>query len=270
MRVDAFGTPSVVQEIRPKTVPPGYRLASDGVSIIPFSRGFGSPDVVQEIHPTGFGSSGRVGSPSIIFPGQILPTSIAALGGFGTPRIQNSTGNLPGVLFQPFATPFVLPIDHPDLLGVLPMPGRTFGRTGVPPPGLSVSNITAAVAQARWASGGRDPPGGHVSLGRPAFDIDLTIGANWFDKIHVLPRSAIDFGRFVTPVSATYEVFNAYRRHVTLTFVTDTSSEGLALPGLPTLPYVMTPFSSLLDPSSVAYSPVRLTVTAELSGDEEF
>lgn len=273
MKVDAFGVPSIVQQIRPSPVPPGYSTTppTGGATTVPFNPGFGFPALVQDIHPASFGPGRGFGTPAITFFGQILPTSLVKTERFGTPKVQNLSKDYRGVLFTPWRNAsFIFPDTHYELLEPVPMPGRTFGRNGVNPPGLHAAQLPPAVVGAKWKSGGRNPPGGHVSTSQPASAEDLTIGRNWFNRIHVMPRTPINFGRFVTPVSATYEVFSAFRGAINLVGVTDTSDAGLTLEDLPALPALVLPFTSILDPSSQRFAPVKLTVTAQRAGAEEF
>lgn len=265
MKVDAFGVPTILQPILPPSIPPGYPpVISLGFGAVPPSPGFGTATILQTIQPTSVHRTEAFGYPAIIAEGDILPSSLPRREAFGTPSISNLSHDYPADLFERVGF---------DRHGVLagPLPGQLTGRVGVPPPALDWIDLPVPVGPATWASGGRQPPGGHISVSLPAEFVDLTPGANWFDRVHILPREPIDFELFVTPVSRTYEIFNAYHnRTIRLVSVTDTTEIGATLTNLPALPYALQPFTSLLDPSSVKFAPVPMSVTVEQDGKQDF
>lgn len=94
-----------------------------------------------------------------------------------------------------------------------------------------------------------------------------SLGNDWFERIHILPRAKIEFGNIVTTVTAEFEIFNAYRSTTSvLTAFTNNAGAGIEIPDLPTLPYSLPPLLSLLDPSSTPLVPVRLVVSAGPDG----
>lgn len=143
---------------------------------------------------------------------------------------------------------------RPDLFADLP--GRTAGF-GVPfhqpdfpfinkvPIGVSSSGIVTAGG----ASGGGGGGPGEVSHAGVTND-KLTFGEIWFEKIHALPRTKIDFGAIVTQTDKTYEVYNAFRStSVTVTAITNNALPGVLLPNV-TPPVVMGPQTSILNPTT--------------------
>lgn len=75
---------------------------------------------------------------------------------------------------------------------------------------------------------------------------------DWFDSVHLLPRTPIDFGNIITLVEEEYIAHSAYRTaSVTLVSVTNNGLPGINLPNL-TPPVVLSPQESLLDPSSTS------------------
>ena len=102
---------------------------------------------------------------------------------------------------------------------------------------------------------------------------DLTGGgADWFERVHALPRSEIEFGNIISQEDEPYELYNAYRETtVELTSATINIAPGIELPDL-TIPSSRGPESSWLDPSSTdnsagtglgALSKLNLRATAE-------
>lgn len=78
-----------------------------------------------------------------------------------------------------------------------------------------------------------------------------TVGFDWFERVHVLPRTKMQFGLVVTTVTRTYELFNAFRHsNAVLNTVAINVGAGVSLPLLPTPPASLAPFTSFKDPSS--------------------
>lgn len=96
-------------------------------------------------------------------------------------------------------------------------------------------------------------------------------GLDWFERVHVIPRTPIDFGNIITTVSQTFEIFNAYRR-TAIQFVsyTNNAGVGITIPDLPVIPTTMQPLTSFLDPTSIRLAPVRMEVSALKDGVPSF
>jgi len=135
---------------------------------------------------------------------------------------------------------------------------------------VSVSDAADVKGAAFTTAGGVTPPApSGVTL--VAKKSDLTPGVPWFDHVHVLPRDpGVQFGNIITTVQATFELFSAYRDTVTLTTFVNNAGAGVEVPDLPSLPYVMAGFTSILDPSSTRLNPVALTVQATPDGPAQF
>lgn len=72
----------------------------------------------------------------------------------------------------------------------------------------------------------------------------LTVGLDWFERFHVLPRR-IDFGNVVTPQTVPMEVYSAFRHlYREWTGFENNAGEGTELLGLPAFPHVFYPQSS--------------------------
>ncbi len=96
-------------------------------------------------------------------------------------------------------------------------------------------------------------------------------GLDWFERIHVLPRTKIDFGNIITTVTSTFELFNAYRRlPVVMTAFVNNAGTGVSIPNLPAIPFSVDPMSSVLDPSSVRLAPVKLSIVVTVDGPPIF
>ena len=77
-----------------------------------------------------------------------------------------------------------------------------------------------------------------------------SVGFDWFNKIHLLPRGTFNFGLILSQKTATYEVFNSWRQDITFTALTNNIGSSVTLPDLPTPPTTMGAFTSFLDPTS--------------------
>lgn len=78
----------------------------------------------------------------------------------------------------------------------------------------------------------------------------LTLGNDFFEKIHILPRTKIEFGTIITLETDEYEVYNAYRdTDQTLTVITNNASPGVETPDV-TPPLVVPRQTSILDPTT--------------------
>lgn len=101
-----------------------------------------------------------------------------------------------------------------------------------------------------------------------------TPGLDWFEHIHLLPRTKIEFGNILTPETETYELYNSYRRDAhTLLTVTNNVTPGVSLSNL-SPPVLVPPQSSILDPSTTDNTGdtfalgtlVKMDVVAEQNG----
>ena len=166
------------------------------------------------------------------------------------------------------------------------LPGRTTGLSYPPaqPPArpdfrnvqaLAVdSTVGAAFGAGPGPSFPAAPEDDHASLSSE----DASIGGNWFEKVHVIPRTRplptfgpIDFGNIISTVERTFELFSALRRQtVVLSTFTNNVGLGVEVPDLPSLPYDQEPFTSILDPASTPLNPLPLIVRATDDGPATF
>lgn len=265
MRVDAFGPLTVSLGLDFESIPePLYPPTGLSGSVSPpRAQAFGPITAELGLDLASLPKEEAFGAISVTATNELFLTSIADREAFGPVTVERASIDYPATLLTRF--------ELPELLTWAPLPGRGQGRPCPPPPRVEVSDLPPPLANAKWAAGPMTPPGSPTSVGRAGTIEDLTIGGDWFDRVHVLPRAPIDFGRFVTPVSAEYELFNAHHhRTVTLASITDTTEEGIVLEGLPALPYNIPPFSSLLDPASVRFAPVKARVATTLVGARKF
>lgn len=167
-----------------------------------------------------------------------------------------------------------------------PLPGRAAGLKGFPaqPPdkpdfrnaqALAVGGVPPGI---RTAGPGQVFPAAPMNNFPAIFTEDTSIGGNWFEKTHILPRTfpqptwqPIDFGNIISPVEETFELFSAFRRQtVTLSTFTNNVGAGMEIPDLPALPYLQEPFTSILDPASTPLNPLPLIVRATPDGPATF
>lgn len=167
-----------------------------------------------------------------------------------------------------------------------PLPGRAAGLSGWPaqPPAKPDFRDVEALAIDPTGGATRTAGPGVVSPTAPKdahvaeFREDTSIGGNWFERTHVLPRtfplptfSSIDFGNIITTVEKTFELFSAFRRQaVQLTVFTNNAGAGIEIPDLPALPFSQEPFTSILDPASTPLNPLPLIVQATPDGPSTF
>lgn len=132
--------------------------------------------------------------------------------GFGVPVQMPSTDGL----FQPL----ILSVD--DLTG----PRTNVDRPSIP--------------------GGGDPPG-EAGVATVANSDQIGGMIDWWDDVHVLPRTEIAFGNIITQKEDTYEIYSAYRsQSITLDSIVNNALPGIALPD-EGVPEVVPPQSSMLD-----------------------
>ncbi|HET6416903.1 MAG TPA: hypothetical protein VFG22_11455 [Polyangiales bacterium] len=83
------------------------------------------------------------------------------------------------------------------------------------------------------------------------FDSASFNAQDWFEAVHILPRTKIDFGNIITQVDETYEIYSAFRFATTVTesAITNNASPGVTLPdNTPTVD--VPPLTSILDPTT--------------------
>lgn len=73
---------------------------------------------------------------------------------------------------------------------------------------------------------------------------------DWWEKVHILPRTEIAFGNIITQKQESYEVYSAYRNtSITLSSIVNNATPGVTLPDEST-PEVVPPQTSMLDSST--------------------
>lgn len=97
----------------------------------------------------------------------------------------------------------------------------------------------------------------------------MAIGWDWFDRVHLIPRSKIQFGNIITTVTATFEIFNAHRTTVVMVDHIN-PVDGLTIPDLPTPPAPLGPFVSFTDVDSVALAWLPLEIIVSREGEPVF
>ena len=95
-------------------------------------------------------------------------------------------------------------------------------------------------------------------------------GGTWFDRVHLLPRTKIEFGNIVTFTTQTFELFSAYRTAITLNTITNNLGAGSDIPDIPTPPTTLDAFMSFLDSSSTRLNPVLVTLEMDAEGAAVF
>lgn len=100
---------------------------------------------------------------------------------------------------------------------------------------------------------------------------EWSMGLDWFEKVHLVPRSKLTFGNIITEQELTFELYNAHRLlSVNFQAFVNNAGTGLTVPDLPT-PVVLFPTqSSFLDPTTTRLSPVLLPVVAARDGVPSF
>lgn len=72
-----------------------------------------------------------------------------------------------------------------------------------------------------------------------------SIGEDWVDRVHVLPRR-IDFGNILGTVNTAIEVFSAFRaQDISFTAFVNNVGAGMQITDLPSLPATITPFAGI-------------------------
>jgi hypothetical protein len=96
------------------------------------------------------------------------------------------------------------PLFPGDFRGQTPFSNQTAGR---PTPAL----IGAVFAGVRTAATETDGFADSDIAYAGTTDEQLGGGADWYEDLHVLPRTVIEFGNIITQVERVYEIYNAYR-----------------------------------------------------------
>ena len=129
------------------------------------------------------------------------------------------------------------------------LPGRTAGF-GIP---FHQSNFEFVDKVPIEDLGGTQATGGGASATKviadhvgDAGDV-MTFADAWFERIHLLPRTKLNFGNIITQVQKDYELFSACRDlSATVISIVNNALPGTALPGV-TPPVIVPPMSSILD-----------------------
>ena len=86
--------------------------------------------------------------------------------------------------------------------------------------------------------------------GQIAYSDVAGFGQDWFERIHILPRTKVDFGNIITLVEEPYQIHSAFRStNVTLSSITNNASPGTQFPNL-TVPTTVYPLETLVDTTS--------------------
>lgn len=126
---------------------------------------------------------------------------------------------------------------------------------------ITADGGSTAVKPAATARAGADEAG------------STTFSKDWFDTVHILPRTKIEFGNILGLEEVEYEIFNAYRNSaITITAINNSVSPGVDLPDID-VSDATGKLSSFLDPSSTDNTAgtglgtlVKLKVQALLDG----
>lgn len=167
-----------------------------------------------------------------------------------------------------------------------PYPGRAASLSYAPaqPPArpdfrnVAALAIDSSVGSTFAVGPGSTPPVAPLNdLGSAFLSEDVSIGGNWFDKVHLIPRThpsptftPIDFGNIVSTVQDTFELFSAFRTSTVRMTVFTNNVVGVEVPDLPTVPFDMDSFTSVLDPASTRLNPLALVVQAIAEGPATF
>jgi hypothetical protein len=114
-------------------------------------------------------------------------------------------------------------------------------------------NFTTSTAGTRTnATQGTPTTGTNVARVGSDREDAASYNQDWFEKVHLLPKTKIDFGNIITLVQASYLIHSAFRRtSVTLAVITNNGLPGTNLPNM-TAPLVLAPLETALDPTTTA------------------
>ena len=133
----------------------------------------------------------------------------------------------------------------------VPFKQWTNGLLGGEPDVLDVPTFltTSGTHTTNGAAGGGSPSTSTAFAGLDEAD-KTSFAQDWFEKIHILPRTKIDFGNIVTQVDDTYEIYSAFRETTTsLNAITNNASPGVTTPNVTPVVSVP-PQTSILDPTT--------------------
>lgn len=140
----------------------------------------------------------------------------------------------------------------------VPLPGLTTGLNWPPAVNFEVEFASMATLVVPMifgddlAAGSPTPPPAPAKndLGEAHTWDAATIGLDWFEAIHILPREKVEFGNIIAQVDEDYEIFSAYRdSDHTITTITNNAAPGVELPGV-AAPELIKPLRSLLNGTS--------------------
>lgn len=137
----------------------------------------------------------------------------------------------------------------PFLLGI-PRGRSPFGQWTNGRPNVVVSPESYFAAGTRTAVTKGTPASNNVARAGAVSALLTTGDADWFERMHILPKAGIEFGNIVAQTDADYEIYNAWRdRDVVLTAVANNATPGVELPNL-SVPTTVEKETSQLDPTS--------------------
>lgn len=129
----------------------------------------------------------------------------------------------------------------------------TSGSPGIFDVGVTLASEEGTITAAEQGTPATDSA--FTYAGTDADDSDKIVrGDDWFEKVHALPKTQIDFGNIITQVESSYQVHSAFRRsQVTLAAIVNNALPGTQLPNM-TPPLVLNPLETALDPTTTANS----------------
>ena len=131
----------------------------------------------------------------------------------------------------------------------LPWNQWTAGTGGGEPDWHDPFEFLAAGGAATAAGGGGTKPAATSRVGESEADA-TSFGADWFEDVHITPRTTIDFGNIITQEQDEFEIYSAYRSgDQTLNLITNNVAPGVELDSL-TAPNTVEPQTSILDATS--------------------
>lgn len=146
--------------------------------------------------------------------------------------------------------------------------GQTIGlgipfKSYPPTPVLAPPQLLTTGGAVTAAGGGGTKPAGTAFPG--ADELDTSSHAqDWFERMHILPRTKIDFGNIITLVEEDYEIYSAFREaSVTETSTVINPSPGIALPNN-TPPVVVPRQTSMLDSTTTGQTTSSLGTLVKL------
>jgi hypothetical protein len=144
----------------------------------------------------------------------------------------------PDVLTRFLTNRFLLP-HTPDL-------DEPLGKMTVGKPATTLSAITLPGQAAILSSNAPTPAPVFASFATPGQSTVAGIGDNWFNRLHIIPRTLV-LGNILTTITRQIDIYNAYlfEPHDINAFINNAGA-GTSITNLPTLPYSIPPQESLL------------------------